>query len=284
MSWYFVPKDYTSEINAWRADMEERLQRPYSWLALAGLYWLQEGENAFGSAAENPVRLPQSALAQTGVFTLAGGEVSVSPAAGVEIMLNDKPLAAGTRLHNDHAEKPDFLFIGDIRILVIQRGDKLAIRIWDPQHPNRQNFAGRAWWPVDPDARVTARVKRYDPPKHVMIDDIVGIQQPGVMHAALHFEWRGQHCSLDAELLDDGSYDLLFKDATAGKGSYPAGRFLTTEVAEGNQVVLDFNKAYSPPCAFTEFATCPLPMPQNILSAAIEAGEKFADDHSPQRH
>jgi hypothetical protein len=108
-----------------------------------------------------------------------------------------------------------------------------------------------------------------------MIDDVVGIQQPGAMDAALHFEWRGQPCSLDAELLEDGSYDLLFKDATAGKGSYPAGRFLTTEIAEGDQVVMDFNKAYNPPCAFTDFATCPLPQPQNVMAVAIEAGERY---------
>ncbi len=267
--------DYPSVLASWRADLEERLRRAYSWLSLAGLFWLQEGENAFGSAAENPVRLPKRAPASAGVFTLAGGEVSVSPVAGVEIMLNDKTVAPGTRLHSDHAEKPDYLFISDLRILVIQRGDKLAIRVWDPQRANRQNFGGRVWWPPDAAARVPARAVRYDPPKNVIIDDIVGIQQPGVMHAALHFEWRGQPCSLDAELLGDGNYDLLFKDATAGKGSYPAGRFLVSEAAEGDLVILDFNKAYSPPCAFTDFATCPLPLPQNILSVAIEAGEKY---------
>jgi hypothetical protein len=284
--------DYLSALAAWRAGMEERLRGEYSWLALAGLFWLQEGDNPFGSAPENLIRLPSRAPAFAGIFEKQGSQVVLELAEGIKGKLNEQTdFPPVTALHDDHSEKPDYLFIGpaltpspspkgrgeqnDIRLLVIRRGDKLALRVWDPQHANRQNFAGRVWWAVDPAARVTARIERYDPPKAVMIDDVVGIQQPGSMDAALHFEWGGQPCSLDAELLEDGSYDLLFKDATAGKGSYPAGRFLTTEVAEGDFVTLDFNKAYSPPCAFTDFATCPLPQPQNILSVAIEAGERY---------
>jgi hypothetical protein len=108
-----------------------------------------------------------------------------------------------------------------------------------------------------------------------MIEDIIGISRPAEMHAALSFKVNGSANRLDAELLEDGSYDLIFKDSTAGNGTYPAGRYLTTEVAEGGKVLIDFNYAYNPPCAFTEFATCPLPLPQNVLPFAVEAGEKY---------
>ncbi len=271
-----ITKTYVEEISAWRAEMEAGLRKPYSWLALAGLFWLKEGANPFGSAPENAIRLPERAPAFAGIFEKQDEQVVLELAEGVKGKLNDdEDFPSVTALHDDHSEKPDYLSIDDIRLLVIKRGDLLAIRAWDPQHANRQHFGGRVWWPVVSAARVTAHIERYEPPKAVMIDDVVGIQQPGSMDAALHFEWRGHPCSLDAELLEDGSYDLLFKDATAGKGSYPAGRFLTTEVAQGDQVVMDFNKAYSPPCAFTDFATCPLPQPQNILGVKIEAGERY---------
>jgi uncharacterized protein (DUF1684 family) len=123
------------------------------------------------------------------------------------------------------------------------------------------------------------RIERYEPPLRVLRDDIVGIQQEAEMHAALHFDYGGVHCAPQAELLDDGTYYLLFKDATVGKGSYGAGRFLVSEQPAGDEVILDFNKLYSPPCAFTEFATCPLPQPSNVLPVAIEAGERFDGAH-----
>jgi hypothetical protein len=110
-----------------------------------------------------------------------------------------------------------------------------------------------------------------------VVDDIVGIQREGEIHAALHFTLHGQPLSLDAELLDDDSYYIIFKDATAHKETYGAGRYLLTNKAEGDRVVIDFNRAYNPPCAFTEFATCPLPRPENILAAEIRAGERFGE-------
>jgi hypothetical protein len=122
---------------------------------------------------------------------------------------------------------------------------------------------------------VAAKIEAYPEPREFLIDDIVGIQRPVKMDAALVFEIGGKKYRLDAERQEDNSYDIIFKDQTAGKTTYGAGRYLTTEVAEGNTVVIDFNVAYNPPCAFTEFATCPLPLPQNILPIAIEAGEKI---------
>lgn len=274
-------KAYIKELNAWRADMGERLRAPYSWLALTGLFWLEAGANGLGSAPGSRVQLPARAPASAGSLHLANGQVTLRPAPGAALSAGAGPnagehaVSGETQLHDDHSQQPTFLFWEDVRMLVLKRGEQYAIRVWDPQRLERQSATGRVWFPPDPAARVTARIERYDPPVRVLRDDIVGIQQETEMHAALHFEYNGLHCAPQAELLDDGRYYLLFKDASAGKGSYGAGRFLTSELPAGDEVVLDLNKLYSPPCAFTEFATCPLPQASNVLPVAIEVGERY---------
>lgn len=277
--------DYLAQLNAWRADMGERLRAPYSWLTLTGLFWLDEGENSLGSAPGSRVLLPARAPGGLGSLHLANGQVSLHPtpdaalSAGANPAAGEAPVSGETRLHDDHSEQPTFVFWEDVRILVLRRGDRYAIRIWDPQRPERQTATGRVWFPPDPAARVTARIERYESPVRVLRDDIVGIQQETEMHAVLHFEYGGVHCAPQAELLEDGTYYLLVKDASAGKGSYGAGRFLTSETPTGDEVVLDLNKLYSPPCAFTKFATCPLPQASNVLPVAIEVGERYTSSH-----
>jgi len=269
-------KEYLNSLNTWRADREKGLRREYGWLSLAGLFWLKDGENQFGSAVENPVRLPARFPKSAGIFTMKEGHVNVNPSEGVAIRFNNEHLKSTSQtIQVDTSGQPDYLFIDDLRLGVIERAGRLAIRIWDPQNPVRLNFVGCSWFEPAPELRVTANIETYPEPKHVMVDDIVGIQRPATMQAALAFELDGKTQRLDAELQEDGSYDIIFKDATAGKSTFPGGRYLTSEVSEGDHVVIDFNIAYNPPCAFTDFATCPLPLPQNLLTVEIEAGEKY---------
>ncbi len=258
---------YIESIEAWREQMEKNLRGPYSWLALFGLFWLQEGENAIGSAPGSAIQLPERAPGEAGTLHLQDGQVTLH--------LQGKT-PRPVRVIGDG--EPDYFFVDEIRLAVIERGGQLAVRGWDLQHPTRLHFTGRTWYPVDPAYRVTARVEPYDPLKAVVIDDMIGNQNPAHMDAALVFEINGQEERLDAQLLTDGSYDITFKDASAGHGTYPAARFVQSEVAQGDTVILDFNRAYSPPCAFTDFATCPLPTPENLLDVAIEAGEKYGKD------
>lgn len=266
-----------TNILDFRKTREENLRREYGWLSLAGLLWLKEGDNPFGSAAGNPIRLPERAPARAGTFTLQDGHVTVTKSSDTSIRMKKDELGnTAAALKVDTSGEPDYLFIGDIRLVVIERAGNLAIRIWDPQSAVRRDFAGCVWFEPDARFRVMAKVETYPEPRQFMIDDIVGIQRPVTMHAALVFTLDGNDYRLDAERQDNNSYDIIFKDLTAGQTTYGAGRYLTTEVTEGDQVVIDFNVAYNPPCAFTEFATCPLPLPQNILPVAIEAGERFA--------
>jgi hypothetical protein len=268
--------DWLKKVNDFRSTRESNLRREYGWLSLAGLFWLEEGENPMGSAAGNPIRLPERAPAKVGVFTLRNNEVIVSPAPNSQLRIRDQELAGPSDpLKVDTSGEPDYLFTDQIRMMVIERAGNLAIRVWDPQSRVRRDFPGCTWYEADARYRVTAKINTYSEPREFLIDDIVGIQRPVKMDAALVFEIDGKKYRLDAERQEDNSYDVIFKDLTAGKTTYGAGRYLTTHIAEGDTVVIDFNVAYNPPCAFTEFATCPLPLPQNILPIVIEAGEKI---------
>lgn len=267
---------WLDKVQDFRKTRESNLRREYGWLSLAGLFWLEEGENPVGSADGNPIRLPARAPAKAGVFTLHNGEVTVSPAPISHLCIRDQELTTPSApLMVDTSGEPDYLFLDQLRMVVIERAGNLAIRVWDPQSEVRRDFKGCIWYEPDARYRVTAKIEPYPEPRQFMIDDIVGIQRPVTMHAALAFELDAKEYRLDAERQEDNSYDIIFKDQTAGKATYGAGRYLTTDVAEGDRVVIDFNVAYNPPCAFTAFATCPLPLPQNILPVAIEAGEKI---------
>lgn len=256
--------------------MDRNLRAPHSWLALAGLFWLEEGDNPFGSAADNPVRLPARAPDHAGLFHLEGDQVRLDLAPGVQARLNDSGTPApGAVLRNDREPEPDYFYLDDLRLLVIRRGERLAIRLWDPQHPKRLDFQGRTWYAPNPSYRLLATIEAYQPPKQVLIDDMIGNQAPAERHAALVFILNGVEFRLDAERRASGHYHIVFKDATAGKGTYPAARFVNSGLPQGDQVELDFNRAYSPPCAFTDYATCPLPTPENVLPIEVEAGETY---------
>jgi hypothetical protein len=267
--------DLIQETLDYRAELEAGLTKPFGWLSLAGLFWLDEGVNRCGTDPGYEIALPEgSGPMHMADFTRQGNAVSVSLADGVEGTLNDQPVRTAS-MESDHSETPDFLIVGDLRFLIIERGGQLALRVWWAQHPNRLNFGGREWYAVDPHFRLTARIERYDPPREVLIDDMLGNQNDSVMHARLLMALDGRDVALDAQQIPDGRYYMVFKDATAGKTTYPAARFLYSEPPDGDQVVVDFNKAYSPPCAFTAFATCPLPIPENILPVEIAAGERY---------
>jgi hypothetical protein len=269
---------YDKELSEWREEMDSNLRADYSWLALWGLFWLDEESNSIGSEVGSKVQLPPRAPKILGSIELIDDKVTLHAAADANIRLNkDETLSAARVLRADASGRPDFLFVDNIRFMLIQRGDQLAIRVWDPHHANRANFSGRKWFELDENFRVKARIEAYDPPKQVMVDDIIGTQHEGEMQAALVFEIGGEEQRLDAELLESGAYYIIMKDKTAGENSYPSGRYLVTEVAEGGHVVIDFNRAYNPPCAFTEHATCPLPRPENVLEVAILAGEQYSE-------
>jgi uncharacterized protein (DUF1684 family) len=247
-----VDPAYEQEIKTWQATRAARLKAPDGWLSLIGLQWLNQGENS----AEG-----------FGKFVLNGGKVTYTPAAG----------GPATELRDDtDPAGPTVLQQGTKRITVIKRNDKYGLRIKDENSPARTHFLGLDYFPVNPDWRVVARFEPYNPPHHVAIVNVLGMTSDEISPGQLAFDVDGQTYRIQP-ILEQGEKDLfiIFKDATSGHETYAAARYVYAHPpGPDGTTVIDFNKAYNPPCTFTPYATCPLPPPQNRLPFRIEAGEK----------
>jgi uncharacterized protein (DUF1684 family) len=267
---------YTKIIDAWHAERVTRLAAEDGWLTLIGRDWLNPGENTLGSAPGSTVLLPAwAAPARAAVFTLEGTTVRFRPVHGSGLLLNGKP-AVDAVLASDADGKPDILQAGRVRFYVIRRGDRFGIRIKDPENPARKAFKGVPRFPVDSAWRVEADFTPYATPQTRLIPTVLGTTEPMTAPGLLRFKVGGREVTLEPMVEDAERPELflIFKDATSAHGTYPAGRFLYADMPKGGKVVLDFNRAINPPCAFTIFATCPLPPKQNQLDLAVMAGEK----------
>jgi len=269
---------YAQEIEQYRIARLAELKSDSGYLSLIGLFWLKEGENKFGSDPANEIVLPKEKVSRVaGVFTLKNGVVRLEAPANSNITAADKP-ATSLELKSDADDQPTVLHLGSLSLQIIKRGDKLGVRAKDKDNPARSNFAGIETYPVDQKWRLEARFEPYNPPKKMPIVNILGMESGEDSPGAVVFEVDGQAYRLDA-IKEKGEAKLfmIFADNTSGKETYPAGRYLYVDPPDtAGRMIIDFNKAYSPPCAFTKFATCPLPPKQNRLPFAIEAGEKYS--------
>jgi uncharacterized protein (DUF1684 family) len=264
---------YRDEIRKWRADYEDSLKRDNGWLTLAGLYWLKEGDNRFGSGAGNDFVLPEgSAPDAAGTFIFHDGKTRMRLQEGVQALLNGAPVLTETALKPDSAGAPDRITLGYVSMIAIQRGSRYGIRLWDNQSAVRRDFKGTRWFPAKESYRITAKFISYPQPRMIPILNVLGDTEQNPSPGFAVFEMDGKECRLEP-LLEGDHLFFIFKDATSGKETYPAGRFLYASLPKGGKVILDFNRAENPPCAFTAYATCPLPPRQNHLKLAIDAGE-----------
>jgi hypothetical protein len=264
--------NYRAQIEKWRQQREENLKAENGWLTVAGLFWLKEGENTLGTARENNFVLPPaSAPEKVGTFEFHGGKTVFRSAPGVAVTVNGQPVSTAS-LAADSAGSPDVLRIRNLSMFVIQRGNRFGIRLKDKDSEARRNFQGTHWFPVAEEYRVTGKFVPYTPPKKIAIPNILGDVEQEDSPGYVEFTLKGQRLRLDP-VSEGHSLFFIFKDLTAGKETYPSGRFLYADMPQNGQVVLDFNQAVDPPCAFTPYATCPLPPPQNHLPVRIEAGE-----------
>ena len=261
---------YQAAIQKWRQDREARLRSNNGWLTVSGLFWLHEGENRFGSGPRNDIVLPKAeAPRDAGSFEFHAGRTIVHVQPGVPIKMNGK--AVGTaELRPDSG---DILVLGNLSLYVHASGARYSIRLKDKNSALRKNFKGLRWFPVDESYRVTGRFVPYQPPKKALIENIMGdVTEIGVPGYAV-FSLHGKEVRLDAEEADADGVSFVFRDLTSGKESYGAARFLDTPAPQNGTVVLDFNLAYNPPCAYNPYTTCPLPPPENRLRVRIPAGE-----------
>lgn len=271
---------YVDGILQWRQQREARLRADGGWLTVAGLFWLKEGDNTFGADPSSDIVLPEGAPARAGVFRFHGGKTVVAMAPGAGATIGGAPVTE-KELAPDSTGSPDLLALGALTMHVIQRGDRYAIRLKDLNSRFRKEFTGLHWYPVSEAHRISARFEPYDKPKMIRVPTVLGTTEEMPCPGAAVFTLDGREVRMEPVIEAPGDTELflIFKDGTAGKETYPSGRFLYAPMPKDGRIELDFNKAYNPPCAFTPYATCPLPPEQNRTPARIEAGELTYGHH-----
>jgi uncharacterized protein (DUF1684 family) len=268
---------HKSEIQKWQQNRVASLTKDDGWLTLVGLFWLNEGENKFGSDAANAVVFSQDKPPRVaGSFWLERGKVRVAVRPGVEITANGQPVTSLDLKDDNDDNGPTILKFGSLLMNVVKRGDRIGVRVKDTESRTRREFKGLEYYPIDPKWRIEARFEPYQPPKTIPITNVLSMTDDETSPGALAFEVDGKTYRIDP-ILEKGEKDyfVMIADETTGRETYGAGRYLYVSQPDASgKVVIDFNKTYSPPCAFTNFATCPLPPRQNRLPFPIEAGEK----------
>ncbi|HLK18836.1 MAG TPA: DUF1684 domain-containing protein [Bryobacteraceae bacterium] len=276
--------NWQKDLLAWRAEHAADLQKPDGWLALAGLVWLEPGDNSVGSAADNKVRLPAGAPARVGVLHLEGTTVSLRPPASgfPEGLLVDGKPAQAQDLHTspDNDKGNPRMTVGALNFYAVKRGDRFALRIKDANAPTRVGFHGLKWYPPNAHYRITAKWIPYDPPKTIQLATMIGTAYDAPVPGRAEFQLDGATYRLEPITEDKPPVKLFFilKDATSATKTYGACRFLYTPLPSNGidkpgELVLDFNHLENPPCAYTPFATCPLPQRGNRLKIALPVGE-----------
>lgn len=269
--------NYQLQVEKWRGDHQKELLSDDGWLTVAGLFWLKEGVNRVGSGEGYDVQLtPSFKQGKFGEIDFSNGKTTLHVADGVEALVGGKKITS-IGLGPDSQGKPPIIQTGSQSFFLIERIGKYAIRLKDKNNPARTNFHGLKWYDINPAYHITARYEAFAVPKEVLIPNVLGGNFKMTSPGLLHFTFVGKSYTIQP-VEDEGKLFIIFKDPTNKTETYGAGRFLYADKPVEGKVILDFNQAENPPCAFTEFATCPLPPPQNRLDIEIQAGEKRYHD------
>lgn len=276
---------YRARIEAERRERVQRLTAPEGWLTLVGLHFLRPGANPVGSAPTNSIVLPKGPP-QLGTIVLQPDgrtTVTLNPAAEARIDGRERLSAP---LEDPAGGEPVRITWQTLTLFVIERGGRKAVRVKDSAADARVHFPGLDYYPIDPDWRIEAEWEPFEPARRVNFQNILGQESTALVPGQAVFTREGQRFEL-VPLVEGPDEPLLFviSDRTSGHETYGAARFVSADPPQNGRIVLDFNQAINPPCAFTSFATCPLPPRQNQLPIAVTAGEKkyrgAASDHAP---
>ncbi len=279
------------ETEKWRADRVARLSAPDGWLSLVGLHWLESGWQTLGHAEDNDLVLAVGP-AHLGRIGLIEGRVLFEPSAksGAEVLIEESDTAADSNakstlrvLKPDSTGKPTVVRLGEAQFTVIERSGRFGLRVKDPRAATRTEFSEIEQFPIDSEWRLNARFEPHEAGRTIDIASVINTLEPMPNPGAVVFEKDGRTWRLEAVDEGDGELFLIFADRTNGKLTYGPGRFLYAPLPKDGKTVVDFNRAYNPPCAFNAYSTCPLPPPENRLDMAVTAGEKkYA--HGPASH
>ena len=271
-----LDKTFLADNAAWREARLTELRAPDGWTSLVGLHWLSLKAHYIGRSADSGIRLAVGPP-KMGMVSSERDAVWFVPERGAALTVGGKPLTGKIRFQSDVDPQPTLIGFDDGKgvLSLIHRGDRYALRVKHADAPSRTGFAGLEYWPIDPSWRIQARYVPNNVGKTIPIVDIVGISSEHPNAGAIEFERDGKTYRLEAIGEPGRPMFVVFADRTSGHGSYSAGRFLDLEAPDASgHVVVDFNRAINPPCAFTPFATCPLPPPENRIDLAVSAGEK----------
>jgi uncharacterized protein (DUF1684 family) len=267
--------EYEAKVAAWRTEKYDSLVRENGWLALAGLVWLKEGRNLIGSNPMCEIVLPERAPTFLGIAELKGRTVRLTVAEGVRVKVNDR-LVQKAALKSTKEAKPSVITWNEtLRMVVHEHSGKYAIRLWDNLRPQRFSLPPLKWFPINKKFRLNAIYTRYSKPKVSPQDDSTGDVAEDRLDGYVSFRFEGKTYTLDVTHTRSKKLFIKFRDGTSNKESYPPSRYLYAEPPKKGRVILDFNYAYSPPCAFTPYATCLFAPPQNTLPFRVEAGEMY---------
>ena len=266
---------YEKEVLQWQAKVYEGLVRENSWLALSGLYWLNEGRNLIGSNPMCEVVLPDRAPTYIGVADFDGKTVRYMAAEGLQVKVNGR-LVKKAILRSSRDAKPSFITWNEtLRMVLHKHAENYAIRIWDNERPERFSLPPLKWFPINKHFRVRGSYTRYPETQVIDHPDTLGETVEDRVDGYVKFKFEGKTYKLDASETKSGKLFIKFRDETSKKESYPPSRYYYTEPVKNGRVTIDFNYAYSPPCAFTPYATCIFAPPQNTLPFRVEAGEIY---------
>jgi uncharacterized protein (DUF1684 family) len=278
------PPGNPPDVQDWRQQYEQTLREDYGWLSVAGLTFLPDGTYVIGSAPGSDIPLPAGhAPEKVGTVVVAGGVATLRLESGVQAQLNGEPAPAEAVLKKaergapgQSSTPPDKVRVGKVEFHLHESGPRLAMRVRDPESPIRIGFQGPKWFPTSEAARVVATLKPYEEPKTVEVRNILGDPEPYQAPGQLEFTWDGRKVRVLVFTAAKGRLQVIFRDAAFGRETYGT-RYVYAEPTGDGRYVIDFNRAYNPPCAYNPYTTCPTPPSQNVLKVAIRAGEKIYD-------
>ena len=274
-----LPLEYIADIDAWHDKVEASLRRDNGWLTLAGRFIMKPGINTFGTGKNNDLVFPPELIGtgpeRLGTLTVAAGKVVLNLDIGVA-MSSEGKLFTGERIMGTDSGKRDWVALDRLAMHIIERNGTFVLRLADNQSAVRKNFPGRIWYPTNGAFLVDAKFVPYPPGRTISIVNVIDEVSEEPCPGYVTFKLKGKLYKLDVIGEDNGLF-FVIRDATSGDTTYRPSRFLFVETipAPNTTFKLDFNKAYNPPCAFSEFTTCPLPPKQNIMRGRIEAGELY---------
>jgi uncharacterized protein (DUF1684 family) len=266
-----------TEVAAWRAKHEADYRR--EWVSIAGLHFLNPGAQTAGSSKDHDIVLPPAAPPTLGTFVLEGQTVRFEPAAGAAVDLKGARVTSPVVLKDDGSGPADELTSGSVKMTVHVSGARRSLRVWDPDGPLARGFKGFTWFPIQEEYRVVGRFVADDAPRTLQVTNTFGDLDTFTTEGVVEFRLNGRALRLRPFTTRPKRFFFVFKDASSGAETYSAARFVYADLRDDGSVVLDFNQAYNPPCAFNPYTTCPIPLPENRLPVKVLGGESAYPDH-----